>query len=244
MQHPPFRCLYFRFFSVLTRKNSRTCRSPTGLHGAITLATQVIFGFEHKIVFNSYNLVRVPTSATQTLCHSHGNRTTQRHQAPRPARSCHSVLLSLIFPVGLTRNVPTQTCHCALCLQQHTTLSPQMLPRNSPSGRFCSCVLPNTPSGAQFHSDFMKTSVKHRPPATQETRWQSRSHLLRRLHTVPLSQMLPPNSPSQSSFLGASAPMTRWIDSLFSPRKGTLVGAPSPCQARGCHSQYQQCQWW
>ena len=42
-------------------------------------------------------------------------------------------------------------------------------------------------------------------------------------HTVPLSQMHPPNSLSQSSFLGASSPMTRCIDSLLSLRMGTLV---------------------
>ena len=50
-----------------------------------------------------------------------------------------------------------------------------------------------------------------------------RMHLQRLPHTVPLSQMLPPNSRSQSSFLGASTPMTHWIDSLLSPRKGTFV---------------------
>ena len=50
-----------------------------------------------------------------------------------------------------------------------------------------------------------------------------RMHLLRLPHTVPPSQMLPPNSRSQSSFLGASTPMTHWIDSLLSLRTGTLV---------------------
>ena len=46
--------------------------------------------------------------------------------------------------------------------------------------------------------------------------------LLRPPHRVPLSQMHPPNSCSQSSFLGASTLMTRWIDSLH----GNLSGAP------------------
>ena len=55
-------------------------------------------------------------------------------------------------------------CHCVLCLQ-HTTLPQQTPLRNSPSRSFCSCVLPNTPSGTQFHSVFMTT----RPPATQDT---------------------------------------------------------------------------
>ena len=48
-------------------------------------------------------------------------------------------------------------------------------------------------------------------------------HLLGLHHTVPLSQMHPPNSRSQSSFLGASSPMTRCIDSLLSLRMGTSV---------------------
>ena len=37
------------------------------------------------------------------------------------------------------------------------------------------------------------------------------THLLRRLHTVLLSKMPPHNSSSQSFFLGASTPKTRWI---------------------------------
>ena len=47
-------------------------------------------------------------------------------------------------------------------------------------------------------------------------------------HTVPLSLMHPTNSRSQSSFLGASILMTRWIDSLLSLRMGTLVAPTSP----------------
>ena len=93
LQHLPFRC---RHFSVLRWKNSRTSRSPTGLHGGITLATQVFHGSQHYIVFNSYNLVRVPRRL-HSPCHSHRCRTTQRHQIPRLARSRQSVLLSLIF---------------------------------------------------------------------------------------------------------------------------------------------------
>ena len=53
-------------------------------------------------------------------------------------------------------------------------------------------------------------------------------HLLRLHHTVPLSQMHPPNSRSQSSFLDASTPMTRWIDSLLFLRMGTLVAPHFP----------------
>ena len=50
-------------------------------------------------------------------------------------------------------------------------------------------------------------------------------HLLRLPHTVPLSQMRPPNSRSQSSFLGASAPMTHWIDSPLFTLHGNLSDA-------------------
>ena len=195
-------------------------------------------------------------------CHSHRSRTSQRHQVPRPTRSRHSVLLSLIFRWASLVMSVHRLCHCALC-PQHTT-QPQQTPlRNSPSRSFCSCVLPNTPSGVQFHSAFMKTFVKHRPPATLETRWKSRSpmpprsslslssstgasfpepsrrvpspaplcfkmQLLGPPHTVPLSQMRPPNSRSQSSFLGASTRMTRWIDSFLSFRMGTLRRPTSP----------------
>ena len=48
-------------------------------------------------------------------------------------------------------------------------------------------------------------------------------HLLRLPHTAPLSQMRPLNSRSQRSFLGASIPMTRWIDSLPFLRMGILL---------------------
>ena len=124
---------------------------------------------------------------------SHRSRTAQRHQVPRPTRSRHSVRFSLIL-----------RCHCALCLQ-HTTLPQQAPLCNSPSRSFCSCVLLNNPSGAQFHSDFVKTSVKHRPPATQETRWQTRSLMPQRSSLLPSSSsvasspVLPPAAPSVSA---------------------------------------------
>ena len=69
-------------------------------------------------------------------------------------------------------------------------------------------------------------------------------HLLKLLHTVPLSKILSPNSHSQSSFLGVSAPMTHWIDSLLSLFAEEPLWRPtSSSQAHGCHSQYEQYQW-
>ena len=77
-------------------------------------------------------------------CHPHTSRTSQRHQVPRPTRSRHSVLLSLIFRWASLVMSVHRLCHCAVCLQ-HTTLPQQTPLRNSPSRSFCSCVLPNTP---------------------------------------------------------------------------------------------------
>ena len=125
--------------------------------------------------------------------------------------------------------------HCALCLP-HATLLQRTPPRNSPSRSFCSCVLPTTPSGAQFHHVFMKTSAKHRVRSPMPPRsflllssWRvaispvlsHRVHnpalpyswtLLRRLlHTVLLMMMRPPNSRLRSSFPGASTSKILWI---------------------------------
>ena len=203
------------------------------------------------------NLVRV-LRRLASPCHTHRSRTSQRHQVPRPTRSRHSVPFSLILRWASLVMSVHRLCHCALCLQR-TTLPQQTPLRNSLSRSFRSCV-PNTPSGVQFHSAFMKTFVKHRPPsntanpsegtfadaATQlsfaelfERCILSRAipprpqlcfkkHLLRLPHTVPLSQMRPLNSRSQSSFLGASIPLTRWIDSLLFLRMGTLVAPQFP----------------
>ena len=90
LQHPPF-VVCLRHFSVFRWKNSRTYRSPTGLHGGITLATQVFLGSQHYIVSNSYKLARVPRRL-RSPSPSHRSRTAQRLQAPCPARSRHSAL--------------------------------------------------------------------------------------------------------------------------------------------------------
>ena len=63
------------------------------------------------------------------------------------------------------------------------------------------------------------------PPRPSPAPLCFRMDLLRLPHTAPLSHMHPPNSRSQSSFLGASTPMTRWIDSLPFLRMGTSVVA-------------------
>ena len=78
LQLPTFGvCL--RHLSVLRWKNSRTYRSPTGLHGGYTLATRVFLDSQHYIVFNSYNLVRVP----RRLCGRIPHKGVERHCAFR-----------------------------------------------------------------------------------------------------------------------------------------------------------------
>ena len=209
LQHLPFG-VSLRCFPVLRWKNNRTCRSPTALHGGITLATQAFPGSQHCIVLNNFILVRVPRRL-HSPCHSHRSRTAQRHQVPSPTRSRHSILLSLIFSWASLVMSVHRLCHCALCLQ-HTKLPQQTHPRNSPSRNFCSCVSPNTPSGVQLHSAFMKTSVKHRPPATQETRWQSGSPM-----------------PPRSSLLQSSSGVAS------SPESSRRVpGLPAQCRFRRC----------
>ena len=228
------------------------CRSPSGVHGGITLATQASPGSQLCIAFNSYNLVRVPRPLPSP-CVLHWTRTPLRHQVSRPTRSRHSVLLSLILRRALLVMSAHRLCHCALSLP-HTTLPQQTLLRNFLSRSFCSCVLPNTPSGAQFHFGCMKIFVMHRAPATLATQGKSllpmpprssllpsssngasspkpsrrvlspaplcfKMHQLRLPHTVPLSQMHPPNSRSISSFLGASTPMSL-------PPHGHVSGPP------------------
>ena len=73
----------------------------------ITLAPLVFLGSQHDIVFNSYNLVRVPRRL-RSPCPSHRSRT---HSAFRfsalPAAPLSSVFSH--FPVGLSRGVRTQT---------------------------------------------------------------------------------------------------------------------------------------
>ena len=88
LQHPPFGVCP-RHFSSLRWKNSRTHRSPTGLHGGITLATRAFLGSQHYSVTNSYKLESVPRRL-RSPCPSHRSRTAQRLQAPCPHCSRHS----------------------------------------------------------------------------------------------------------------------------------------------------------
>ena len=200
------------------------------------------------------------TSTTQPLSLS---RTAQRHQVPRPTRSRHSVLISLIFQWASLVMSVHRLCRCALCFQ-HTTLQ-QTPPRNSPSRRFCRCVLPNNPSGVQFHSAFMKTFVKHKP----QQHWKlDASHVrlcrhatlfrrvLRAVHplkprTTLLQDASTQASPHSAAFADASTqlPLTEFFlgcvysnDSL--DRQPSLPSHGKVGQAHGCHSHFQQFQWW
>ena len=86
--------------------------------------------------------------------------------------------------------------HCALCLP-HATLLQRTPPRNSPSRSFCSCVLQNTPSGAQFNYVCMKTSAKHRLRSPTPPRSS--------LESCNLSSTLPPcPQPSPTLLLDAA----------------------------------------
>ena len=173
---------------------------PNWTHGGITLVT--IWCVFH---------VAYTTLITHTG--------VERHNAnkSRPTRNRHLVRLSLIFRWASLAMSVHRRCHCALCLQ-HTTLPQQTPLRNSPSRSFCSCVTLNTPSGAQFHSDFMKTPVKHRPPATQGTRWQ-RSSLL----------------PSSSSVASSPDPPAASPPQLHTTSGCIYSGFPTQCRLRRCY---------
>ena len=189
------------------------------------------------------------TSTTQPLSLTQeSNGTTPSGPAPDPQPSPSYIISH--FPLVLTRDVRTQTVSLCSVPSIHHATTADASTQLSISEFLQLCVTKH----------FMKTFVKHRPPATLETRWQSRSpmssrstllpssssvasspgpsrrvpspaplcfkmHLLRLLHTVPLSQMLPPSSRSQSSLLGASTPMTRWIVRLLSLRTETSVAS-------------------
>ena len=96
------------------------CRSLSGQHGGITLARQVFPGSQHYIVFNSCNLVRglrrlQPLSLTQEL-----NVSTPSGSAPNPQSSLSSIVSH--FPLGLTRDVRTQTVSlCSVPSTHHAT---------------------------------------------------------------------------------------------------------------------------
>ena len=76
-------------------KSSRTCRSPAGLHGGITLASRVFLGSQHYIVSNSYKLVRAPRRLRSPCPSPYGSVPTLRS-------------ISSQVPMGPTRDV---TCN-------------------------------------------------------------------------------------------------------------------------------------
>ena len=83
------------------------------------LTTQVFLGFQHYIVFNSYNLVRVPRRL-RSPCPSHRSRTAQRFQVPRPA-------LSEFLQLGFTKHPFQRT----IPLRLHEDLREAQLPSNT-----------------------------------------------------------------------------------------------------------------
>ena len=138
LQHLLFRCLSPLLFGS-QMEEQQNVPQPNWTHGGITLVTiWCVFHVDY----------------TALVTHTG----VERHNAikSRPTRSRHLVRLSLIIRWASLAMSVHRRCHCALCLQ-HTTLPKQTPLRNSPSRSFCSCVTLNTPSGAQFHSDFMKT---------------------------------------------------------------------------------------
>ena len=69
---------------------------------------------------SGYNLVRVPRRL-HSPCHSHRSRTAQRHQVPPNSQPSLSSIISH-FPVGLTRDVRTQTVSlCTVPSTHHAT---------------------------------------------------------------------------------------------------------------------------
>ena len=200
------------------------------------------FGSQLYIVFNTFNLVRVPRRLPGP-CHSHRSRTAQRHQVPRPSSQPSLSCIVSHFTLDLTRDVRTQTVPLCSVSTTHPTATADASTQLSRSS--CSCVLRHTVVGVRSHFNCVNTSGKSHlrtPPRTSLLPSSSsgasfpkpsrrvpspappyfRMHLLRLHHTVPLSQMRPPSSRSQNSFLGASTPMTHWIASLLSFRKRTL----------------------
>ena len=126
-------------------------------------------------------------------------------------------------------------------LQLHEELRDAQFPSNSGNPRDVTFADSATQlSSAEF---FERCILSKALPPRPQPRLRFKMHLLRLLHTVPLPQMLPHNSRSQSSLLGAATPMTRWIDSLLLLRLETQWRTSTPSHAHGCHSQYQQYQW-
>ena len=256
----------FVTLTVLRWKHSM-CRNPSGPHGGITLASRVFPGSQHCSVFNSFNLVRVPRRL-HSPCHSHRSRTDTTPSGP--ALSSQPSLSSIVshFPVGLTRDVRTQTVSlCSVPSTHHATTADastqlpisdflqlcftkypfwrtvplrlhedlreaQKTPSNTGNGT--AVTFADAAAQLSFAEFFERCILSRAPPSPTSTPPPPPSppaqpysafkiHLLRLPHTVPLSQTLPPNSRSQSSFLGASTLMTRWIDSLLSLHTGTSV---------------------
>ena len=169
---------------------------------------------------------------------------------PRPQSPLSSISSQVLE--GPTSDFRTQTG--PLCSVPPTLQALQQTPpRNSPSRSFCSCVLPNTPSGAQFHHVFMKTSAKHRlrvpmPPRSflLLSSWrvaisQVLSHRVpipapphfwrqqRRLpHTVLLMLMRPPNSRFFLGCIDSKDPLDRSGPSLAHGNVCTTCSRPIP----------------
>ena len=190
--------IYFRW------RNNRMCRSPSGLHGGITLATQASPGSQLCIAFNSYNLVRV-LRRLSSPCHLHWTR-TRPHQVPRPTRSRHSVLLSLI----LRRASLVMSTH-RLC--QHRAATADATTQLSISEFLQLCFTKHT-----FRRTVpLRFFVVHRAPATLATQGKSR------LLMPPCSSLLP------SSSSGASSPKRsrRDLSQLHSASRCIYSGFPT-----------------
>ena len=106
------------------------------------------------------------------------------------------------LPVGLTRDVRTQTGLCALCLP-HTTLLQQTPPRNSPSRNFCRRTVP-----LRLHGDLREAQTLNNTdnmmPATFADASTQLSFAEFFEHCI-LSSALPPRpQPSSTSLLDAA----------------------------------------
>ena len=204
---------------------------------------------------SSYTALVLSTtlSSTATIwCDFHANCTALvPHTGVERLSSCSAPnsqpsLSSIVsyFPLGLTRNVRTQTVSlCSLPSVHHTTaadastqlsileflhlcftkhpfrrtvplrLHEDLREAQTPSNTGNSMQVTFAYAATQLSfAEFFERCILSSPAPLC-----FKMHPLRLPHTVPLSQMPPPNSRSQSSFLGASTPMTRWIDSLQSP---------------------------
>ena len=232
------------------------CRSPSGPHQQL------------HIVCNSYNLVRVLRRQPQPLSLTQESHvSTPSGSAPSPPSPLSSIVSH--FTLSLTRDVRTQTVSlCSVPTTQpaatalYLGVSAIVFYQTPPSGAqfhfgCMKTIVMHRPPATLAVRGKSRLLMPPRSSLSQSSSSGASSpepcrrvpspaplcfkrHLLRLPHIVPLSQMHPPKSRPQRSFLGAS-PMTRWIDSFLFLRMGTLV---APSQAHGYHSQFQELQWW